>query len=509
MTPSPESSTEPVFSPNSAAELLAHLFPPLAKYYPHLHTVSAPQAGFLLLDSREAFYGGAAGGGKSDALLMAALQYVDKPGYNALLLRRTFPELEGADGLITKAHEWLGPFRDSRDADWNEQKHKWTFPSGATIQFGHVQDLKAMYRYQGQAYQFVGFDELTHFTKRQYEYIAFTRSRRVKAHEAAGIPVRARAASNPGNIGHGWVKRRFIEHPSDRVVFIPAKVDDNPGLDRATYVSDLSHLPDELRAQLLDGNWDAFEGAAVTVTPDHLINAFRQTDAHSRFEACDYGLNGAPWALIVVDYEGNLVFNDMLYLRDLLPSQIAPLVLQKRKEGWGHGHPAYCDPSVWHRTGTMNKFSRPAVLADEFTDNGVPVIRANNDPKAGLIRLRELLLLDPDHRFPSWHPRAGQIGAPRVFFHSDRCKQLIEELQSAPLQPIDKADGGEKIDPEWESDNGHAVAMARYAVMTRPSPSKEPRKPLADARAEYLRQVNEREAKTARRPTAKRRYTNI
>src|SRR4051812_2755054 len=208
------------------------MFPPLQRYYPHLQTVSAPQAAFLLLDGREAFYGGAAGGGKSDALLMASLQYVDRPGYHALLLRRTFPELEGADGLITKAHEWLGAYRAGGECHWNEQKHRWTFPSGATVQFGHVQNEADIYRYQGQAYQFVGFDELTHFTKRQYEYIAFTRSRRVKAHEAIGIPVRARSASNPGNIGHGWVKDRFIVHPRDGVLFVPAKLADNPGLDR-------------------------------------------------------------------------------------------------------------------------------------------------------------------------------------------------------------------------------------------------------------------------------------
>jgi hypothetical protein len=226
--------------PSTVAELIATSFPPLQRYYPHLSSLSAPQAAFLVLDCRDAFYGGAVGGGKSDALLMAALQYVDRPGYHALLLRRTFPELEGADGLIAKAHEWLGRFRESGECLWNEQKHRWTFPSGATIQFGHVKDENAMYAYQGQAYQFVGFDELTHFTKRMYEYIAFTRARRRTQDALAGIPVRARSASNPGNIGHGWVKERFIEKPAPGVVFIPAKLSDNPGLERATYERDLS-----------------------------------------------------------------------------------------------------------------------------------------------------------------------------------------------------------------------------------------------------------------------------
>ena len=474
MQTSPGSSKQSAPLPNSAAQLIRQKYPTIARYYPHLSTLSAPQAAFLVLDGREAFYGGAAGGGKSDALLMAALQHVDRPGYHALLLRRTFPELEGADGLIAKAHEWFGAYREQGELHWNEAKHRWTFPSGATIQFGHVQDEAAMYRYQGQAYQFVGFDELTHFTERQYEYIAFTRARRVKAHEQAGIPVRARAASNPGNIGHGWVKERFITRPKDGVIFVPAKIADNPGLDRATYEQDLSGLPEELRKQLMEGDWDAFEGAAFTVTADHMVDEFPVRDWMSRFEALDYGLNGAPWAFCPVDHEGNVVFADLLYVKDLLPSQLAPLVHLRRRAVWGQGNTTFADPAIWHRTGTVNKFGKPAVLADEFADHDLPLVKANNDPRAGLIRVREMLKLDENHVFPAWHPRAGQPGAPRVFFVRGRTDRLVDELKSAPLQPIDKTDGLEKVDPEWESRYGHAVAMCRYALMSRPSPNAEP-----------------------------------
>jgi len=86
---------------------IAKTYPSLVRYCPHLPTVSLPQLGFLSLLSREAFYGGAAGGGKSDALLMAALMFVDRPGYAALLLRRTYPQLSKADGLIPRSQEWL------------------------------------------------------------------------------------------------------------------------------------------------------------------------------------------------------------------------------------------------------------------------------------------------------------------------------------------------------------------------------------------------------------------
>jgi hypothetical protein len=164
----------------------------------------------------------------------------------------------------------------------------------------------------------------------------------------------------------------------------------------------------------------------------------------------------------------------MLYERDLLPDQVAALVIAKRKARWGFGHGVWADPSIWHRTGTRNKLGRPAMLADEFGEKGVPVIPANNDPRAGLVRLRTLIEPDPKRRFPLWHPRAGEVGSPSLFIVAPRSRPLVEQLRSAPLQPIEKADGGEKIDPDWESRYAHAVPMARYAVMARPAPSTVP-----------------------------------
>src|SRR6266487_4526436 len=111
---------------------LARLYPALQTYCPIVHDLSPQQALFLLLDCREAFYGGAAGGGKTWALLAAALQYVDVPGYAALLLRRTFPQLSQPGQLIATSKEWLGP----TDAVWNEQQKEWRFPSGAVLKVG-------------------------------------------------------------------------------------------------------------------------------------------------------------------------------------------------------------------------------------------------------------------------------------------------------------------------------------------------------------------------------------
>ena len=487
---------------------MSALWPPLARYCPHNPTER--QAAFLLLDCQEAFYGGAAGGGKSDALLMAALQYVDRPGYAALILRRTFKQLDLPGAIMARAKQWL---TGRPGVHWNDDAKTFTFggPGGGTLTFGYLENESDVYRYQGPEFQFVGFDELTQFAESQYRYL-FSRTRRL---EGAGVPVRMRSASNPGGIGHAWVKRRFVEQRKPGVVFIPAKLDDNPHLDRAEYIHSLSELDETLQRQLLDGDWGAFEGAAFTIGDEHLIDEFPLADSHDRFEAADYGLNGAPWALWCVDYEGNLVGYDMLYERDLIPSQLCPLVLSRRAAGWGDKHPAYIDPSVWKRTGTRNRFGDPAMLSDEFTDNGVTITRANNDPRAGLIRLRELLRVDPQHPFPNWHERAGQPGAPRLFFVRSRMADCVEELRSAPLQPIEARDGGEIIDPKWESQYGHTVAMTRYAVMTRPSPSEEPQdwrnellEPVAapeTLREEALRRHEEQ----VERPSRRRPYTRV
>lgn len=470
--------------------------------------MSPKQAAFLLLDCLEAFYGGAAGGGKSDALLAAALQYVDVPGYAALILRRSFRQLDQPDAIMARSKEWLMPHRDTGGVHWNDDAKRWTFPSGATLTFGYLDHDDDVYNYQGPAFQFIGWDELTQFDEKPYDYL-FSRSRRRKDLKSLGVPVRHRSASNPGGVGHAWVKARFIapETRKPGVIFIPARMEDNPGLDVDEYRLSMSHLDPVLRAQLEEGDWGVFEGAAFTVTDDHLVDAFPLDNTVERFEAADYGLNGAPWALVAVDYEGNLIFADMVYERDLIPSQLCPLVLAQRKAGWGFDHYAYMDPSVWHRTGSINKWGAPAVLADEFGDNGVALVRANNDPRAGLIRLRELLKLDPAHPFPNWHPRAGEKGSPRMFLHAGNCKPLIDELKGAPLQPLDKRNGGEIVDPVWESRHGHAVAMARYAVMTRPDASDRPEDEPEDWRA-YRQQQLLKQHEDAREEALKRKSLN-
>lgn len=232
--------------------------------------LSAKQAEFLVCEAREALYGGAAGGGKSFSLLMAALQYVDEPGYHALILRRTYKQLAKADSIMATSHEWLGGL-----ARWNGDDHKWTFPSGATLEFGHMEHEKDKHNYQGAAFHFVGWDELTQFEESPYLYL-FSRQRRKGG---SRIPIRTRSGSNPGGVGHEWVKSRFgigsAEGPPDGRCFIPAKLDDNvsagdgsPNIDADDYRKALAELDPVTRAQLEAGDWDAiasgrFDGVAL------------------------------------------------------------------------------------------------------------------------------------------------------------------------------------------------------------------------------------------------------
>ena len=216
-------------------------------YIPNKPTIK--QMEFLLLKDKEALYGGAAGGGKSDALLMAALQYVHVPNYAAILFRRTFKDLSMPGALMDRAHAWL----DNTDAQWKEATKQWIFPSGATLNFAYLATENDKYNYQGPEFQFVGFDELTQFEESQYRYL-FSRLRRL---EGSKVPIRARVSSNPGGRGHDWVKRRFLEEgPEKGRIFVPATLEDNPHLDRAEYEHSLMELDPVTRKQLREGDWE-------------------------------------------------------------------------------------------------------------------------------------------------------------------------------------------------------------------------------------------------------------
>lgn len=251
---------------------------------------------FLGLECKEAFYGGAAAGGKSEALLMAALQYIHVPGYSALILRKDTQRLRLAGGLIPRSFEWL----TGSDNTWREQDRQWTFANKAaasTITFGYLKDRRDKFRYSSSEFQYIAFDELTEFPQEDYLFL-FSRLRKRKEIAA---PLRMRSASNPGNLGHAWVLNRFIPTTArggdaqeslywkDGIAYVPARIRDNPAIDEAEYRESLSHLPPVERERLMNGDW--------SIREESLIKA----SWLMRYDACDRRLS-------VLDHNDRAVF---------------------------------------------------------------------------------------------------------------------------------------------------------------------------------------------------------
>lgn len=256
-----------------------------------------PQESFHKSPAFEVLYGGAAGGGKTESLAVEALRHVHAPGYSAILFRRTFPELRQARGLLERTRG----IYPALGGKFNEQSHMWRFPSGATITLSHLEHEKDKYNHQSAEYAYIGFDELTTFEEDQYLYL-FSRARTtaIDPNTNERIPVRVRSASNPGNVGHEWVKNRWrawleqdyalsakpaeirffrrdeetdIEVPNMTFEaatqlspdlrplsrqFIPATLYDNPTLQSLDpeYEVRLRQMALIDRQRLLDGNWD-------------------------------------------------------------------------------------------------------------------------------------------------------------------------------------------------------------------------------------------------------------
>ena len=246
----------------------------LARWCPHVPWPK--QRMFLDCEALEVFYGGAAAGGKSDAILMAALEYVHVPRYSALIIRKDMQRLKLSGGLMPRLQEWVGAAGGG--AHWNGNDSRMTFPSGASIQYGYLDNANTKFRYGSSEYQFIAFDELTEFPEEDYLFL-FSRLRKTVD---ILVPLRMRSASNPGGLGHHWVKNRFITKEAekalqagktsiywkDKAAFIPAKIADNPAINEKEYIVNLMHLPPITRERLMNGDWSVQEGSIIN--PAHL-----------------------------------------------------------------------------------------------------------------------------------------------------------------------------------------------------------------------------------------------
>lgn len=274
------------------------------------------QAEFLSIPDSvfEGMYGGAAGGGKTDCLLLLPLVrgFYKHPKFKGIIFRRTYPELEKE--VIVRSQYWY----KMTGAKYSDEKKRWTFPSGAIMQFGHVEYEADVRKYDSAEYNYMAFDELTSFTEFQYLYLSISRARS----GTPELPVIIRSGTNPGNIGHGWVRKRFVEaapygtilqwmppgatKPLKRI-FIQATVDDNPHIDE-DYKNRLALLPEAERRAKRDGDWWTFSGQVFDEWREnrfldepenavHVVQPFEVPSWWPRILAIDWGFAAMTCAL--------------------------------------------------------------------------------------------------------------------------------------------------------------------------------------------------------------------
>lgn len=416
---------------------------------------------FLKTEVTECLFGGAAGGGKSDALLMwQILRRISIPNSWGLYMRRTYPELERT--AIARSKEICPHF----GAKYSEKHHWWRFPNGSILEFGYSERESDINRYQGAAYTDVSWDELTQFTEYQYTYL-FSRTRTTKGKGGrVGVKTLIRAASNPGNVGHAWVKARFVDpapygtpFAAEMVMpdgtkesisrqYIPSTIDDNPHIDRRQYEMMLAALPEDEYRALRHGDWDVFAGQYYKcLSPRiHRITPIELPPWWRRFRSLDYGLDATACLWWAVSPDSKEYVYRELYRPDLIASVAAQEIL-RLSEGEDIAY-TVASPDIWSRSKDTG-----ISIEETMTKAGLRgLVKADNRRVPGWLAVHE-------HLNPYDDLETGEKTARLMIFET--CTHTWRTLTGLVRDEKDPSDVSDKCED-------HLPESLRYGVMSRP-----------------------------------------
>lgn len=448
----------------------------------------SPQEAFLRRVEFEGLYGGAAGGMKTETLISLPVEDLLKhANISVAFFRRQYGMMED---VIARAKELFTPL----GAQFNESKRRFTFKNGSRYYFHHLQHEKDKLIYQGRKFEIILFDELTHFTESQYLYL-FSRCRGNPA-----VRWRVRSATNPGGIGHGWVKRRWItamkpyktsfflriggedvrvhpETPYARSRFwMPAKVWDNPYLRDTEYVANLMAMDAEMRAMLLEGEWDIFSGQFFTSWRQniHVVEPFRLPEHWNYFGGFDYGHRNPTCYLIAgVDQDDNVWIVNEHYEDGKSIEHHAKKIKEMEAAMFGIKVKArLADPSIWTRTPKETEAGTDDSIAQMYARRGIDFIAANNQRVIGWAAMKEYMEWGDKAAYNGDLVSVTQLPRLRIF---STCRNLIGTI---PDLIYEDTEGnrrntspmlGEDLDTRG---NDHAADAARYLLMHVYKPAK-------------------------------------
>lgn len=356
--------------------------------------ITEKQARFIDATADEVMFGGAAGGGKSYVQVIDAFLFALKyPGSKQLILRRTFGELEKS---IIRTVLGLYPRELFK---YNSSAHTGRFYNGSIIDFGYLGAENDVYQYQSAEYDVIRFDELTHFTEHQYIYLLS----RVRG--ANGYPKQVKSSTNPGHVGHQWVKKRFVDPAPKgekifrgddglKRLFIPALLTDNHFLmqNDPAYKQRLMAMPERERKALLDGDWNVFEGQYFEEfgTETHVCEPFPIPREWRRYRAIDYGLDMLAGVYVAVSPDNRVYMYREAGGSNLPISDAAKKILDasEREESF---YATLAPPDLWNRSQETGRSK-----ATIFYDAGLSLTKSNNNREAGWLALKELLKIQED-----------------------------------------------------------------------------------------------------------------